>query len=82
MPKIQSLFHKFFIPTLLIFASTPAKAQITPDNTLGAEASTITKKLGLKPRASSTAFLQLPDHLSKYVILSAICFFAVFQKRF
>ncbi|BAY89942.1 glutathione S-transferase-like protein [Microchaete diplosiphon NIES-3275] len=41
-----------------------------------------TKKLGLKPRASSTAFLQLPDHLSKYVILSAICFFAVFQKRF
>ncbi|MDZ7958114.1 MAG: filamentous hemagglutinin N-terminal domain-containing protein [Aulosira sp. DedQUE10] len=42
MPKIQSLFQKFFIPSLFLLASTPAKAEITPDNTLGAEASTIT----------------------------------------
>ncbi|MBD2210320.1 filamentous hemagglutinin N-terminal domain-containing protein [Nostoc linckia FACHB-104] len=42
MPKIQSLFQKFFIPTLFLLASTPAKAQITPDNTLGTETSSIT----------------------------------------
>ncbi|MDZ7960755.1 MAG: S-layer family protein [Aulosira sp. DedQUE10] len=42
MPKIQSLFPKIFIPSLFLLASTPAQAQITPDNTLGAEASSIT----------------------------------------
>lgn len=42
MPEIQNFFKKFFIPSLFVLVSTPAKAQITPDNTLGAEASSIT----------------------------------------
>ncbi|BAY92237.1 MULTISPECIES: two-partner secretion domain-containing protein [unclassified Tolypothrix] len=42
MPEIQNFFKKFFIPSLFVIVSTPAKAQITPDNTLGAEASSIT----------------------------------------
>ncbi|MDZ7958687.1 MAG: filamentous hemagglutinin N-terminal domain-containing protein [Aulosira sp. DedQUE10] len=42
MPKIHNLFQKFFILSLFLLASTPVKAQITPDNTLGAEASSIT----------------------------------------
>ncbi|BAY33525.1 filamentous hemagglutinin-like protein [Nostoc carneum NIES-2107] len=42
MPEIQNFLQKFFIPSLFVLVSTPAKAQITPDNTLGAEASSIT----------------------------------------
>ncbi|MBN3958723.1 filamentous hemagglutinin N-terminal domain-containing protein [Nostoc sp. NMS8] len=41
MPQ-QNLFPKFFIFTLFILGSIPAQAQITPDNTLGAERSNIT----------------------------------------
>jgi filamentous hemagglutinin family protein len=42
MPQLLSLLQKIFIPTIFILANTPAKAQITPDTTLSAEASTIT----------------------------------------
>jgi filamentous hemagglutinin family protein len=40
--KVQNLLPKFFIFTLLLVSATPAKAQITPDGTLGAERSVIT----------------------------------------
>ncbi|MBD2208617.1 S-layer family protein [Nostoc linckia FACHB-104] len=42
MPEIQNFLQKFFIPSVFVLVSTPAKAQIIPDNTLGAEASSIT----------------------------------------
>ncbi|WP_096595500.1 two-partner secretion domain-containing protein [Calothrix sp. NIES-2098] len=45
MPKIDSLFQKFFIPSLLLLANTPVEAQITPDQTLGVEASKITPNI-------------------------------------
>ncbi|WP_208342039.1 filamentous hemagglutinin N-terminal domain-containing protein [Aetokthonos hydrillicola] len=40
--KVQNLLPKFFIFTLLLVSATPAKAQITPDGTLGADRSVIT----------------------------------------
>jgi filamentous hemagglutinin family protein len=42
MLKVQNLLPKFFIFTFLLLSATPAKAQITPDNTLGAERSVFT----------------------------------------
>ncbi|MBN3958722.1 MAG: filamentous hemagglutinin N-terminal domain-containing protein [Nostoc sp. NMS8] len=42
MPQIKNFLPNLLIPTLLILASTPLQAQITPDNTLGIEASRLT----------------------------------------
>ncbi|MEH2058601.1 MAG: S-layer family protein [Nostoc sp.] len=45
MPLIQNLVSKFFISSLLILVTIPVKAQITPDKTLGAEASRLTPNI-------------------------------------
>ncbi|MBD2603786.1 filamentous hemagglutinin N-terminal domain-containing protein [Scytonema hofmannii FACHB-248] len=45
MRQLQKLLQKFLFTSVFILACTPANAQITPDNTLGTEASRLTPNI-------------------------------------
>jgi filamentous hemagglutinin family protein len=48
MDRTKISLQKLVVSSFLVFASTPAQAQITPDNTLGVEASRVTPNVLIK----------------------------------